>query len=147
MTDQDIEILLVEDNPKDVELTLYALKKHNLANNVVVARDGQEALDYFFAKESKLRVAGKNTYPKLVLLDLKMPLVSGIDVLRRLKSDEATKSIPIVVMTSSNVDKDVEECYRLGVNSYLRKPVDFNQFVEAAKTIGLYWLLMNRTPP
>jgi two-component system response regulator len=140
--DPDIEILLVEDNPKDVELTLHALKKHNLANKVHVARDGKEALDFFF-EGADLRPVR----PKLILLDLKLPKVSGLEVLQRLKGDPRTKAIPVVILTSSTADKDLMEGYSLGVNSYVRKPIDFNEFIAAAKTLGLYWLLMNKNPP
>jgi two-component system response regulator len=142
MVPEDIEILLVEDNPKDVELTLHALKKHNLANKVHVARDGQEALDFFFDGDQVRRVK-----PKLVLLDLKLPRVSGLEVLQKLKGDPRTKALPIVILTSSTTEKDMVEGYKLGVNSYVRKPIDFNEFIEAAKTLGLYWLLMNKNPP
>jgi CheY-like chemotaxis protein len=143
MDDPNVEILLVEDNPKDVELTLHALKKNNLANRVHVARDGQEALDFFFSPAAD----GHAPKPKLVLLDLKLPKVNGLEVLRRLKSDARTKAIPVVVMTSSTVETDMVESYNLGVNSYLRKPIDFNEFVACAKTLGMYWLLMNKMPP
>jgi two-component system response regulator len=142
LTDPGIEILLVEDNPKDVELTMHALHTHNLANQVHVARDGQEALDYFFGPAAD-PAAPK---PKLVLLDLKLPKVHGLDVLRRLKQDPLTKAIPVVVLTTSTEQKDMVESYDLGVNSYLPKPVDFNEFVATAKTLGLYWLLMNKMP-
>ena len=142
MDPDTIEILLVEDNPKDVELTLHALKKHNLANKVHVARDGQEALDFFFDGDQV-----KPVRPKLILLDLKLPKVSGLEVLKRLKGDPCTKAIPVVILTSSTTEKDMVEGYRLGVNSYVRKPIDFNEFIEAAKTLGLYWLLMNKNPP
>ena len=138
----NIEIVLVEDNPKDVELTLHALKKQNLANHVHVARDGQEALDFFFGPDASKR----NGNPKLVLLDLKLPRITGLEVLRALKADARTRSIPVVVLTSSTQEKDMVESYHLGVNSYLRKPVDFAQFLECAKTLGLYWLLMNKVP-
>jgi CheY-like chemotaxis protein len=138
----NIEILLVEDNPNDVELTLHALKKNNLANNVSVVRDGQEALDFFFGAEASKR----NGKPKLVLLDLKLPRITGLEVLRALKADPRTKAIPVVVLTSSTQETDRVESYDLGVNSYLRKPVDFAQFLECAKTLGLYWLLMNKVP-
>jgi DNA-binding response OmpR family regulator len=141
MTD-NIEILLVEDNPKDVELTLHALNKHNLANHVSVARDGQEALDFFFGPDALKR----NGHPKLVLLDLKLPRVTGLEVLRTLKGNARTKMIPVVVLTSSTEERDMVESYDLGVNSYLRKPVDFGEFLDCAKTLGLYWLLMNRLP-
>ena len=143
MTQGGVEIVLVEDNPKDVELTLHALRKHNLANNVHVARDGQEALEYFFGPGAEVR----NGRPRLVLLDLKLPRVSGLEVLRRLKADPRTRPIPVVVLTSSTVERDMAESYDLGVNSYLRKPIDFNEFVESAKTLGMYWLLLNRVPP
>lgn len=136
----DVELLLVEDNPRDVELTLNALTKNNLANKVHVARDGKEALDFFFGPDARA------VPPRLILLDLKLPRVDGLEVLRQLKGNERTKSIPVVVLTSSTQEKDMIESYRLGVNSYLNKPVDFARFVEAAKTLGLYWLLMNRLP-
>lgn len=142
MDADDIEILLVEDNPKDVELTLHALKKHNLANRVHVARDGQEALDFFFDGDKV-----KAVKPKLVLLDLKLPKVSGVDVLRQLKENPLTRAIPVVVLTSSTTEKDMVDSYRLGVNSYVRKPIDFNEFIAAAKALGMYWLLMNKNPP
>lgn len=142
MIERDVEILLVEDNPKDVELTLHALKRQNLANHVHVARDGAEALDFFFGPGGQASV----NRPKLVLLDLKLPRVDGLEVLRQLKSNPQTKAIPVVVLTSSTQEKDMVESYNLGVNSYLRKPVDFNQFMEATKTLGLYWLLLNRIP-
>lgn len=142
MDEDRVEILLVEDNPKDVELTLHALKKNNLGNRVHVARDGAEALDFFNVAPS-----GSSPHPKLVLLDLKLPRIDGLEVLRRLKSNPETKTIPVVVLTSSTQDKDIVDSYNLGVNSYLRKPVDFNQFIEATKALGLYWLLMNRVPP
>jgi CheY-like chemotaxis protein len=142
MDPEDIEILLVEDNPKDVELTLHALKRHNLANKVHVARDGQEALDVFFDGDRVRPVR-----PRMVLLDLKLPKVSGLEVLRRLKEDARTKAIPVIVLTSSTTDRDLVESYQLGVNSYVRKPIDFNEFIAAAKTLGLYWLLMNKNPP
>jgi CheY-like chemotaxis protein len=143
MDDPNIEILLVEDNPKDVELTLHALRRNNLANRVHVARDGQEALDFFFGPAAN----GLAAKPKLVLLDLKLPRVHGLEVLRRLKQDPQTKAIPVVVLTSSTEEKDLVESYNLGVNSYLRKPIDFNEFVASAKTLGMYWLLMNTMPP
>jgi CheY-like chemotaxis protein len=138
----DVDILLVEDNPKDVELTLHALRRHNLANKVLVARDGQEALDFFFDGN-----AAKPVRPRLVLLDLKLPKVPGLEVLRRLKGNAQTRAIPVVILTSSTTEGDLAEGYRLGANSYVRKPIDFNEFVEAAKVLGMYWLLMNKNPP
>jgi two-component system response regulator len=145
MNENSIEILLVEDNPADVELALHALKKNNLANRIQVVRDGAEALDYIFATGV---YAGRdiNHSPKVILLDLKLPKVSGLDVLRRIKSDERTRSIPVVVLTSSREERDVVESYKLGVNSYIAKPVDFDQFTEAVRQLGLYWLLLNQPP-
>jgi len=141
----EVEILLVEDNPQDVELTLRALKKHNLANRVHVAKDGAEALDYIFASGAyDGRDIGKT--PKVILLDLKLPKVDGLEVLRKVKADERTKTIPVVVLTSSREEKDMVESYKLGVNSYIVKPVDFNKFVDAVGDLGLYWVLLNEVP-
>jgi len=136
-TQGEIEVLLVEDNASDAELTLRALQKRNLANRVVVARDGVEALEVLQRAEPP---------PKVVLLDLKLPKLNGLEVLRRLKSDDRTKRIPVVVLTSSHEEPDVEESYRLGVNSYIVKPVDFESFASAVAEVGLYWLLLNRPP-
>ena len=145
MNSSKVEILLVEDNPTDVELTLRALKKHNLANKVHVVRDGAEALDFIFATGT---CKGTEVYkkPRVILLDLKLPKVDGLEVLRKVKSDERTKDIPVVVLTSSKEEKDRVESYRLGVNSYIVKPVDFNQFTKAVSELGLYWLLLNEPP-
>ncbi len=140
-----IEILLVEDNPQDVELTLRALKRHNLANKVHVVKDGAEALDFLFTTGSYADRDMNNT-PKVILLDLKLPKVDGLEVLRRIKSDERTKLIPVVVLTSSREEQDMIDSYRLGVNSYIVKPVDFDKFVEAVGKLGLYWLLLNEQP-
>lgn len=144
MTDtSQVEILLVEDNLNDAELTLRALKKHNLANKVFHVKDGAEALDFIFAKGAfSYRTMGD--HPKVIFLDLKLPKVDGLEVLRQLKSDERTKVIPIVVLTSSQEEKDVVESYKLGVNSYIVKPVDFENFVKAVSEVGLYWLLLNK---
>jgi len=140
-----VEILLVEDNPQDVELTLRALKKHHLANSVHVVKDGAEALDYLFARGTcEGRDVGKT--PKVILLDLKLPKVDGLEVLRKVKTDERTKTIPIVVLTSSREEKDMVESYKLGVNSYIVKPVDFSKFIDAVGDLGLYWLLLNEVP-
>lgn len=141
-----VEILLVEDNPNDVELTLHALKKSHLTNKIHVVRDGEEALDFFFG-ENKSDPAKKIPGPKVVLLDLKLPKVDGMEVLRRLKNESTTKSIPVVVLTSSNEERDILETYKLGVNSYIVKPVDFAKFVEAMRTLGMYWLMLNRPFP
>lgn len=139
-------ILLVEDNPRDEALTLRALRKSNIVNDVVVARDGVEALDYFFARESASDDSPK-AMPQLVLLDLKLPKVDGLEVLRRLRADERTRRLPVVVFTSSSEEEDMISSYSLGANSYVRKPVEFEQFLEATKQLGLYWLVLNQTPP
>ena len=137
-------ILLVEDNPDDEALTLRALKKNKIHNEVVIARDGLEALDFLF---SSGRYAGRGGgAPAVVLLDLKLPKVDGLEVLRRLRSDERTRFQPVVILTSSKQDQDVAEGYRLGCNSYVRKPVNFDEFIEAARQLGLYWLLLNEGP-
>jgi two-component system response regulator len=145
MIENSVEILLVEDNPNDVELTLHALKKNNIANSIHVVRDGAEALEYIFGSGA---YAGRdvNHTPKVILLDLKLPKVDGMEVLRRIKSDERTRPIPVVVLTSSREERDIVESYRLGVNSYITKPVDFEQFTEAVRQLGLYWLLLNQPP-
>lgn len=131
--------MLVEDNPDDVALTQRAFKKSNVANEIIVARDGAEALALLFDKTKEL--------PALVLLDLKLPKVDGLEVLKRIRADEETKLIPVVILTSSKEDEDLKNGYKLGCNSYIRKPVDFNQFAEAVKTLGLYWLVLNEAPP
>ena len=139
-----IEILLVEDNPADAELTLRALQKHHLANKVFWVKDGAEALEYLFGTGA---YAGRDvSLPKLVLLDIKMPKVDGIEVLRRVRDDERTRLIPVVVMTSSTHDRDMIESYRLGVNSYVVKPLSFGAFAETVSGIGFYWVLTNQTP-
>jgi len=145
MNTNKVEILLVEDNPTDVELTLRTLKKHNLANHVEVVNDGAQALDFIFATGAyKDRKIDKK--PKVILLDLKLPKVDGLEVLRKIKSDERTKDIPVVVLTSSKEEQDRIESYRLGVNSYIVKPVDFTQFSKAVSDLGLYWVLLNEPP-
>ena len=140
-----VEILLVEDNPNDAELALRALRKNKLANKIVVVTDGEEALDFIFATgKFSNRVDEKE--PRVILLDLKLPKVSGLEVLEKIKSDPVKRTIPVVVLTSSKEEKDIVESYRLGVNSYIVKPVDFEKFVDAVKDLGLYWLLLNQTP-
>jgi len=139
-----LNLLLVEDNPDDVELALHALKKNNIANHVEVVRDGQEALDYLFYRGKYSN--STHQLPGLILLDLKLPKVDGIEILKNIKIDRKRKLIPVVVLTSSKEERDIIESYNLGVNSYIRKPVDFDQFVETVKHIGLYWLLINEAP-
>jgi CheY-like chemotaxis protein len=139
-------ILLVEDNPSDEELTLRALKKSNILNPVVVVRDGAEALDWLFQRGTHAsRPAGET--PQVVLLDLKLPKVDGLEVLKQMRADERTKRLPVVVLTSSIQEQDVVASYGLGANSYVRKPVDFTQFVEAVRQLGLYWLVLNQPLP
>jgi len=140
---EEVEVLLVEDNPNDVELTLRALDRHRLANNVLVVRDGAEALDFVFA-EGSYRGRKIENGPKVILLDLKLPKVDGLEVLRRIKADERTAAQPVVVLTSSQEEKDIVRSYQLGVNSYIVKPVNFDKFVEAVSELGLYWLLLNK---
>lgn len=142
---KEVEILLVEDNPNDVELALRALKKHNLTNKVHVVKNGVEALEFIFGTGA---YAGRDVdnKPKVVLLDLKLPKVDGLEVLRRIKADERTKVIPVVVLTSSTEERDIIESYQLGVNSYLVKPIDFDKFIDAVSELGLYWLLLNQPP-
>ena len=142
----DRVILLVEDNPKDEELTLRAFKKSNILNPVVVARDGVEALDYLFARGGHAN-REPAALPQLILLDLKLPKVDGLEVLRTLRADERTKLLPVVVLTSSNEEQDLIRSYSLGANSYVRKPVDFAQFLDAVRQLGLYWLILNETAP
>lgn len=140
----EVEILLVEDNPNDAELTLRALKKRNIANRVLHVKDGAEALEFLFASGAYGRRNVEET-PRVIMLDLKLPKVDGIEVLRKVKSDERTRRIPVVVLTSSREDRDLEECYALGVNSYIVKPVEFENFVKAVSDLGLYWMLLNQT--
>jgi len=132
-----VEVLLIEDNNEDAELTIRVLKKHNLANNLVHLQDGEAALDFLFAE-------GSNNVPRLILLDLKMPKVDGIEVLRKIKTDEQRKLIPVVMLTSSKEERDIIESYKLGVNAYVVKPVEFEKFVEAVAQLGLFWLLLNQ---
>ena len=140
-----VEILLVEDNPNDAELALRALKKNNLANNVAIVTDGAEALEFIFARGAYSQRKIENG-PKVILLDLKLPKVGGLEVLQAIKADPRTKLIPVVVLTSSKEESDVVESYKLGANSYIVKPVEFDKFVAAVKDLGLYWLLLNQPP-
>ena len=145
MLEEAIEILLAEDNPNDERLTLHALNRHNLTNRIHVVRDGAEALDFIFCTGA---YAQRNITqpPKVILLDLKLPLVNGLEVLQRMKADPRTRLIPVVILTSSREERDIVDSYRLGVNSYITKPVDFEQFTEAVRTLGLYWVLLNQAP-
>jgi CheY-like chemotaxis protein len=145
MTSHVIEILLVEDNPSDAELTLHALNKQKLANHIELVGDGAEALDVLFRRG--LHAARTvNTFPKVVLLDLKLPKIDGLEVLRQMKADTRTQNVPVVILTSSREESDLQEAYRLGANSYIVKPVDFVQFNDAVRQIGLYWVLLNERP-
>ena len=143
---KDKTILLIEDNPSDIELTRRALEKGHILNELVVASDGQEALDYLFGTGAH---AGRDTsdLPTLTLLDLKLPKVSGLDVLRRLRAEVSTRRMPVVILTSSREEQDMAASYDLGVNSYIRKPVDFEHFVQSVAQLGLYWLVLNEEPP
>ena len=141
----EVEILMVEDNASDAELALRALKKYNMANKIAVVTDGEEALDFIYCKDKYAnRVDEKE--PKLILLDLNLPKVSGLEVLAKIKGDPAKRSIPVVVLTSSKEETDIVESYKLGVNSYIVKPVDFEKFIDAVKDLGFYWLLLNQSP-
>jgi two-component system, response regulator len=144
-SDGRVDILMVEDNPMDEELTLRELTKYHLANRIHVVRDGQEALEYIFCtgRYASREIANQ---PNVILLDIKLPLIDGLEVLRRVKLDQRTRTIPVVMLTSSHEERDLVESYRLGVNSYIVKPVDFNQFKESARAMGMYWLLLNRPP-
>ena len=145
MTENMVEILLAEDNPNDVELTLHTLRRHNLANRIHVVRDGVEALEFLFCTGAYAHRDIAHS-PKVVLLDLKLPRVDGLEVLQRIKGDSRTRIIPVVVLTSSREERDIVESYRLGVNSYITKPVDFEQFSEAVRALGMYWVLLNQPP-
>jgi CheY-like chemotaxis protein len=146
MLSNEVEILLVEDNPSDLEVALRALNEQNLCNSVQVARDGEEALDFIFC-QGKFGSRRIDELPRVILLDLKLPLIDGLEVLQQIRADPRTRHVPVVVLTASTEDRDIVDSYALGVNSYITKPVDFDQFREAMRTIGMYWLLLNRPPP
>lgn len=143
---QAIEILLVEDNPQDLELTMHALTRHNLVNKIHAVRDGEEALDFLFGRGPYKDRAGENP-PKLVLLDIKLPKVDGLEVLRTMRSDPRTRAVPVVIMTSSNQQRDLIAGYHSGVNSYIQKPINFVEFQEVISKLGYYWLVINQPPP
>lgn len=145
-TNLEKKILLVEDNPDDVDLTLRALKKNNIKNEVIVAKDGAEALDFLFCN-GKYDGRDPGDLPAVVLLDLKLPKVGGLDILKRIRANQSTKLLPVVILTSSMEEKDLVKSYELGTNSYIRKPVDFSRFIEVVQSLGLYWLLLNEIPP
>jgi len=145
MEQNSVDILLVEDNLNDAELALRALKKSGVANNIFVVNDGEDALDFLYCRK-KYESRNPNHTPKIILLDLKLPKVNGLEVLRILKADEGKKMIPIIVLTSSDQEKDMIESYKLGVNSYIQKPVDFDQFIASVNQLGMYWLLLNKLP-
>jgi two-component system, response regulator len=142
---QEVEVLLVEDNDSDAEMTIRALKKNNLANRLLHVKDGAEALDFIFCEGEYSRRQIEHT-PKVILLDLKMPKVNGIEVLQKVKSDERTKKIPVVMLTSSKEDPDILQCYSLGVNGYVVKPVEYDEFHKAISDLGLYWMIVNEPP-
>ena len=146
MTQEDLQILLVEDNPKDVKLTLHALREEKLGNTIQVARDGEEALDFLFCRGEFITGSFEHP-PRLVLLDLKLSKVDGLEVLRAVKGDPRTRAIPVVVLTSSREETDMVESYKLGVNAYIQKPVEFDSFRHAVKQLGLFWLVVNEPPP
>lgn len=146
MNHNSVEILLVEDNINDAELAIRALRKHNLANNLFHVKDGEEALDFIFATGSYNGTRNVGALPRIILLDIQMPKVNGIEVLAKIKSDERTKLTPVVILTSSKEDPDIKRCYDLGANSYIVKPLNFESFAESIKQLGFYWLLLNQPP-
>ena len=146
MNPNSVEILLVEDNITDAELTIRELKKHNMANNLIHLKDGEEALDFIFATGKYANTREVQYTPKVVLLDIQMPKVNGIEVLEKIKTDPKTRSVPVVILTSSKENPDIQKCYDLGANSYIVKPVNFDGFAQAIKNLGFYWLLLNQAP-
>ena len=146
MNFNSVDILLVEDNPHDAELTIRELRKHHFANNLVHLPDGQEALDFLFATGKYAGSCDSSSMPKIILLDIQMPKVNGMEVLKKIKSDERTKKIPVIILTSSNQHPDIHACYELGANSYIVKPLNFERFTESIRNLGYYWLLLNQAP-
>ena len=146
MSHDEVEIVLVEDNPNDAELIVRSLKKRNLANKIVLLKDGAEALDFLFGRGGPGAGITADFAPKLVLLDIKLPKVDGIEVLRRIKSEDRTKDIPVVILTSSNQERDIEAAYKLGVNSFVTKPIKFEEFAKVVAELGIYWLMLNVPP-
>jgi len=146
MNPNSVEILLVEDNITDAELTIRELKKHNMANNLIHLKDGEEALDFIFATGKYANTREIQYPPKVILLDIQMPKVNGIEVLEKIKTDPKTRSVPVVILTSSKENPDIQKCYDLGANSYIVKPVNFDGFAQAIKNLGFYWLLLNQAP-
>lgn len=146
MNPNSVEILLVEDNLTDAELTIRELKKHNMANNLIHLKDGEEALDFLFATGKYADTRDIQYRPKVILLDIQMPKVTGIEVLEKIKTDPKTRSVPVVILTSSKENPDIQKCYDLGANSYIVKPVNFDGFAQAIKNLGFYWLLLNQAP-
>lgn len=146
MNQNTVDLLLVEDNANDAELTIRQLKKNNMANNLIHLKDGEEALEFIFATGKFANQSELLPRPKIILLDIQMPKVNGIEVLQKIKSDPRTQSIPVVILTSSKEDPDIQKCYAFGVNSYIIKPVNFESFAEAIKNLGFYWLLLNQPP-
>lgn len=146
MTVRDVDILLVEDNPSDIELTVHALRKNKVVAGIEIVRDGEEALDFLF-RRGAFSDRSYDPLPKLILLDLKLPKINGTEVLRQVKGDERTETIPVVILTGSKEERDLLACYQLGVNSYIQKPVNFDEFKETARQLGVYWLLVNQPPP
>jgi CheY-like chemotaxis protein len=143
MVNNGIEIVIVEDNPSDAELLMRVFKKHNVANNIVLLKDGAEAMDYFFPQNA---LARSGTASKIIILDLKLPKINGIEVLRRLKAEETTKNLPVVVLTSSREERDLRDSYNSGVNSYVTKPIKFDEFAKVVSELEMYWLLINKPP-
>jgi two-component system response regulator len=146
MNSHSVDVLLVEDNPEDAELTIWELKRHHMSNNLVHVRDGEEALEFLFAIGKYAAARDNYSLPKIILLDIQMPKVNGMEVLKKIKSDERTRVIPVIILTSSNQHPDIRACYDLGANSYIVKPLNFERFSESIRNLGYHWLLLNQVP-